>query len=221
MKPAEPILVIGHRNPDMDAIASAVGYAWLLNKTRPESYIAGRCGNLNMQTSFAVERFGVTPPVLITDVRSHVENVIEVVPTLDQEQSLLEACQLIARTRRPVPVLDETGRPVGLLSGAGLFATFADALSSTSVLALAKEFDRRAITAMDTTSLVLHADDFVRDVVPQALRNEQDDFLVVDAAGRYAGLCRKSALLSPSRRQVVLVDHNELQQAVPGLGKQR
>jgi len=217
MKPAEPILVIGHRNPDMDAIASAVGYAWLLNKTRPESYIAGRCGNLNMQTSFAVERFGVTPPVLITDVRSHVENVIEVVPTLDQEQSLLEACQLIARTRRPVPVLDETGRPVGLLSGAGLFATFADALSSTSVLALAKEFDRRAITAMDTTSLVLHADDFVRDVVPQALRNEQDDFLVVDAAGRYAGLCRKSALLSPSRRQVVLVDHNELQQAVPGL----
>ncbi|KXK18337.1 MAG: Cobalt-dependent inorganic pyrophosphatase [Chloroflexi bacterium OLB15] len=217
MKPTEPILVIGHRNPDMDAIASALGYAWLLNQTRPEEYAAGRCGNLNTQTAFALERFGVAPPVLITDVRSHVEDVVEILPTLNQDQSLLEACQLIARTRRPVPVLDENSTPIGLLNGAGLFATFADALSSTSVLALAKEFDRRASTAVDTTTLVLHDDDFVQDVVPQALRNEHDDFLVIDAAGHYAGLCRKSALLSPARRKVVLVDHNELQQAVPGL----
>lgn len=217
MKPTEPILVIGHRNPDMDAIASSLGYAWLLNQTRPEDYVAGRCGNLNTQTVFALERFGASPPILITDVRSHVEDVVEVLPTLNHDQSLLEACQLIARTRRPVPVLDENGTPVGMLNGAGLFATFADALSSTSVLALAKEFDRRASTAVDTTTLVLHDDDFVQDVVPQALRNEHDDFLVIDASGRYAGLCRKSALLSPSRRKVVLVDHNELQQAVPGL----
>lgn len=217
MKPSEPILVIGHRNPDMDAIASAVGYAWLLNHTRPEHYVAGRTGQVNAQTAFALEKFNVSAPAIETDVHNRVEDVSEVIPTLHEGQTLLEACQLIARTRRPAPVLDSGDKPLGLITGAGLFATFADALSSTSVLALAKEFDRPANTAVDATSLVLRANEFVQDVVPQVLRNDHDDFLVVDSHGRYAGLCRKSALLSPPHRQVVLVDHNEPQQAVPGL----
>lgn len=217
MKAAEPTYVIGHRNPDMDAIASAVGYAWLLSHTRDVPFVAARCGNVNAQTQFALQRFGAVAPLLLNDVHSRVQDVLEQIPTLNASQTLLEACQLIARTRRPAPVLDATGRPAGIISGAGLFATFADALSSTSVLALAKEFERAAQSAVDATSLTLHAEDYVRDVVPQALRNDHDEFVVVDAQGRYAGLCRKSALLSPPRRSVVLVDHNELQQAVAGL----
>jgi manganese-dependent inorganic pyrophosphatase len=217
MKAADPIIVIGHRNPDMDAIASAMGYAWLLNHTRSEEYIAGRCGGVNKQTAFALERFGISAPLLIADVRARVSDIMANVASLNENQTLLEACQLIARTRRPAPVLDQHGKPVGLLNGAGLFATFADALSSTSVLALAKEFDRKANTALDAESLTLSADDFVQDIIPQVMRNDHDDFLVVDADGRYAGLVRKAALLHPPRRSVVMVDHNELQQSVPGL----
>jgi len=55
----EPILVLGHRNPDMDAIAAAVGYAWVLNQTHDEAYQAGRVGQPNAQTKFAMERFGM------------------------------------------------------------------------------------------------------------------------------------------------------------------
>lgn len=32
--------VIGHRNPDMDAIASAIGYAWVLNEIQGGGYRA-------------------------------------------------------------------------------------------------------------------------------------------------------------------------------------
>ena len=53
----DSILVIGHRNPDTDAVASAVGYAWLLNSLGGDKYVAGRTGQLNAQTAFALQRF--------------------------------------------------------------------------------------------------------------------------------------------------------------------
>jgi manganese-dependent inorganic pyrophosphatase len=209
-------LVIGHRNPDTDAIASAIGYAWLLKQTGG-NYIAGRAGQVNAQTAFALDHFGVESPNLITDVRVRVGDLVEVLPSLTKGQTLLEACQSTARTRRPSALLDENQRPIGLITGAGLFATMAEALSSTSVLALAKEFDRPAESAADTASTILNAEEYIRDVLNQVLRSDQDEFIVVEESGRYVGLVRKSFLLSPPRRRIVLVDHNELAQAVPGL----
>ncbi len=217
MNNPESILVIGHRNPDLDTIASAVGYAWVLNQQDAGSYVAGRAGNLNAQTTFALDRFGVEAPPLVADVWARVGDLTEVLSSLHKGQTLLEACQSIARTRRPAPLLDDAGRPVGLLTGSGLFANLADALGSASVLALAKALDRPADTALDPGSTILSIDDHIQDIIGQVLRTEQDDFMVVDEAGRYAGLCRKSSLLAPVRRKVVMVDHNEPAQSVPGL----
>lgn len=214
---SDSILVLGHRNPDTDAIASAIGYAWLLNETSEEKYVAGRIGQLNAQTQFALERFGLEAPPLVADVRSRVADVTEVLPYLRDGQTLLEACQTIARTRRSAALLDADMRPVGMLSGAGLFGNLAEALSSTSVLALAKEFDRPARSAIDTNAMTLRDEEYTQDVLPQVLRTDHDEFLVIDTDGKYAGVCRKSALLSPPKHRVVMVDHNELSQAVPGL----
>ncbi len=213
----DSILVIGHRNPDMDSIAAAISYAWLLEQTTSEKHIAGRVGQVNAQTAFALEHFSIASPTLVTDVRVRVSDLVEALPFLQQHQTLLEACQSIANTRRSAPLLDDDRKPIGLISGAGLFATMADALSSTSVLALAKEFDRPAQAAVDTTSIILHGEEYIRDVINHVLRADPDEFLVVDEGGRYIGLCRKSHLLSPPRRRIVMVDHNELGQAVPGL----
>jgi manganese-dependent inorganic pyrophosphatase len=213
----ESILVIGHRNPDMDAIASAIGYAWLLGQTEKDNYVAGRTAQVNAQTAFALEHFKIAEPTLVTDVRMRVSDLVEKMPSLKKGQTLLEACQSIARTRRPAALLDANQKPIGLITGAGLFATMADALSSTSVLALAKEFDQSAEVAVDTTSILLEGEEFIRDVMHQVLRSDHDEFTVVDEEGRYIGLCRKSHLLSPPRRRIVMVDHNELAQAVPGL----
>ncbi|MFN8449491.1 MAG: hypothetical protein U0521_13115 [Anaerolineae bacterium] len=41
----------------------------MLNETNPTSYLPGRTGQVNSQTAFALERFGVDAPALITDVR--------------------------------------------------------------------------------------------------------------------------------------------------------
>lgn len=211
------ILVVGHRNPDTDAIASAVGYAWVLNASGGDSYTAARTGKVNSQTAFALDHFGIEAPSFVADVWRRVGDLSEPLPSLRKGQTLLEACQLIAKIRRPAPVLDDQGRPFGLLSGADLFGNLADALGSASVMALARELERPIESALDAVGTVLHEDDHVRDVISGALRSIQDDFLVIDQAGKYIGLCRKTGLLAPPRRKIVMVDHNEPGQAVPGL----
>jgi manganese-dependent inorganic pyrophosphatase len=217
MSTNDPILVIGHRNPDTDAIASAVAYAWVLNQSRSDTYTAGRAGQVNAQTAFALSRFNVEPPPFVADVRPRVGDVTESVATLNDSQSLLEACQLVARTKRPAAILNADRHPLGLLSGEELFASFADALSSTSILALAREFERPAPSALDSSRLILKQEVYIQDIITPVMRDAADDYVVVDANDRYVGLTRKSALLAPPRRRVVMVDHNEPGQAVTGL----
>ncbi|HRE49242.1 MAG TPA: hypothetical protein PLD47_16055, partial [Aggregatilineales bacterium] len=101
---SEPILVIGHRNPDTDAIASAVGYAWVLNGGEGGRYSPGRTGEVNPQTAYVLKRFGVEPPPLVGDVWGRVGAIIERIPPLDEGATLLTAIQTIAKTRRSVPI---------------------------------------------------------------------------------------------------------------------
>lgn len=217
MSVPDQVLVIGHRNPDMDAIAAAIGYAWLLDAIGEVPHIAGRTGQLNAQTTWALERFNVPAPELVTEVRPRIGDLVEALDPLPQGATIISACQRIAQTRRSVPVIGDAQKPLGLLTGAGLFAHLADALSSASVLALAREFEQAAANAVDADTPQLYADDFVRDLLGKIMRSEYDEFLVIDDTDAYRGIVRKSALMSPPRQQVIMVDHNELEQSVPGL----
>ncbi|HEY43005.1 MAG TPA: hypothetical protein G4O11_03385 [Anaerolineae bacterium] len=61
------IYVIGDVNPDMDAIASAMGYAWLLDNQNDDEVVPTRVGPINLQTSWALDRVGLEPPELLAD----------------------------------------------------------------------------------------------------------------------------------------------------------
>ena len=54
--------VIGHKNPDTDSICSAIGYAALKNALNPDSAQPARAGDLNPETSFVLEHFGLPEP---------------------------------------------------------------------------------------------------------------------------------------------------------------
>jgi manganese-dependent inorganic pyrophosphatase len=62
METRKKILVFGHRNPDTDSIVSAIAYAELKRSLGNENCFAARCGNLNLQTEYVLERFGVPSP---------------------------------------------------------------------------------------------------------------------------------------------------------------
>lgn len=215
MSQALPTLVIGHRNPDMDTIGAAVGYAWLLDTLGPDHYVPGRTGEINAQTAFAVTYFDVPVPELVTDVAPHVRDAIRPAPVLHAGQPLRDAVQAMPSDDSAAVVLDPSHKPIGSLSRAELFAAIAPTL--TDPVALAKTLDRPVESVVNMTPVTLAADASVREVLNGALRANTSVFVVIDAKGKYVGLCHKADLLSPPHRKVVLVDHNEPAQAVGGL----
>lgn len=69
------VLVFGHRNPDTDAICSAIAYADLLRRTTRPDAVAACCGPPNKRTEYVLERAGVAPPRIIMDVRPSAEDL--------------------------------------------------------------------------------------------------------------------------------------------------
>lgn len=70
------VYVIGHRNPDVDSICSAIGYAALKRECGFKNFTAARCGNSNARIDRVLSKFGVALPQLIGDVRVRAKNVM-------------------------------------------------------------------------------------------------------------------------------------------------
>lgn len=112
------VYVFGHRNPDTDAICSAIAYADLLQKTTRPDAVPACCGPANARTEFALKTAGITPPRIIMDVRPEVEDVCErnVITACDDEV-FFELYQRMSQHKlRAIPVLSRTGELVGILS---------------------------------------------------------------------------------------------------------
>ena len=113
-----PFYVIGHKNPDTDAICSAIGYAALLRLTGEErDAVAARCGEISQRTKWVLERAGLEPPVLVTDIRTNAgmichRKVIKVAPS---DTFLTAYRRMLAAEIRCVPVEDENGELCGIL----------------------------------------------------------------------------------------------------------
>lgn len=65
-KEDETVYVIGHQQPDTDAICSAIAYA-RFKQAQGMNAVPARCGPLNPETAFVLDRFGVEPPELLED----------------------------------------------------------------------------------------------------------------------------------------------------------
>jgi manganese-dependent inorganic pyrophosphatase len=111
-------IVIGHRNPDMDSICSAIGYARLKQLTGNPGAIAARAGDTNERIDYVLNKFGVEAPVFIADLSPRVTDVMEQdVISVWRDCSAYDAIHLIERERlRGLPVVDEQNRCLGLLS---------------------------------------------------------------------------------------------------------
>jgi manganese-dependent inorganic pyrophosphatase len=112
------IYVIGHKNSDLDSVASAYAYARLLRAQGEEQAIAARNGDLKPEVRFVLERYGVEPPEAIDDIYLQVRDVMRRgVFSASLEQPLLEAGQMLQEhNRRAMPVVDIDNRVRGLIS---------------------------------------------------------------------------------------------------------
>jgi manganese-dependent inorganic pyrophosphatase len=69
------VLIFGHKNPDTDTICSAIAYADLKSKLGL-TVEAVALGEANNETKFALERFGVAAPRIVTSVATETNEVI-------------------------------------------------------------------------------------------------------------------------------------------------
>ena len=111
-------LVIGHKNPDMDSICSAIGYAELKRAMGAKNVHAARCGNTNQRIDYALRKFGFEAPLFLTSVRPRVEDVMSRnVVSVGREEPVYEAFTRIGQNGlRGLPVVDRSQRCVGLIS---------------------------------------------------------------------------------------------------------
>jgi manganese-dependent inorganic pyrophosphatase len=112
------IFVIGHRNPDTDAICSAIGYAEFKRRTGMPEAVAARCGDTNDRINFVLETFGVPAPRFVADVSPKVRDVMQAhVLSVTADATAAEALGLMDEHNiRVLPVLDAGRRCRGLLS---------------------------------------------------------------------------------------------------------
>lgn len=215
-----PIYVVGHVNPDTDSIASAIGYAWLLRERDDLDVVAARAGATNPQTMFVLKLLSLEAPVLITDASPRFESVVRRYDTTTPDRPLREAWKIATKVDGVAPVLNEDGTPYGLINGKSLFEFLGRLVGNqpqrknlpiNEIL----ELPCREAVAENVPEFTVNTR--IRDVINKILRVEGDEFWVVDENKRYVGICRQRDLLNPPRLRFILVDHNELQQAVSSL----
>lgn len=103
------VLVIGHRNPDTDAICSAIGYAEFKRRNGLPGAVAARCGDTNERIDFVLETFGVPAPRFVPDVAPKVRDVMEEqVVSVPSNATVADALGVMdAKNIRVLPVLED------------------------------------------------------------------------------------------------------------------
>ena len=116
----EPIYVIGHRNPDTDAIVASIAYASLRNALGDREFTAARIGEVSDQTQLVLDKFHFDAPKRIYNVRTQIRDIpFDHPPIMSSAATLHHAWKEIFSADSPgttLPVTDEEGRLFGMLS---------------------------------------------------------------------------------------------------------
>ena len=228
-----PILVVGHRNPDNDSIASAVAYAHLKNALAArtgsgERYVPARLGPLPAESAAVLTRFGLPAPEVLRHVHARVADVMTPNPiSIGHDATLMEAGRsLRTHNVRALVVTNDDGTYAGLITTrmiAERYISATDRLDdgATSNMAVAADLiaslNQRVSEILETEVLVLNAEDLLKDAVEELMASALREAVVLDEAGFCIGIVTRTDVAIRPRRRVILVDHNETRQAAPGI----
>ena len=153
--PAAPTTyVVGHKNPDADAICSAIAYAAFKQARGERGYIAARCGNSNARIDTILARFRTPLPYYLSDVSPRVRDLMASdVVSVSEHATCAEALELLDRHHvRVLPVTaSRKGLPgvVGVVSLAALGGVFIPRVSEPRAM-------RQVHTSLANITRALH-----------------------------------------------------------------
>ena len=317
------VYVVGHKNPDTDSICSAIAYADLKTKVTGIHHEPRRAGQLNEETQYVLEHFGVKVPRLLSDLREQIKDVeLKEVEGLKSSVSIRTAWEKMQESNIHTLPVTRDGKLEGVITIGDIAKTYMEVYDSTIlskaraqyrniaravegevltgnehsyllkgkvVIAasskilmsdfinkddlvimgdrkdaqqcaidvsascmvvcqnapisdrILKQAEEKQIviirTPHDTFTAAQHINqsipvkyfmtksslvtfklkDYVDDVKDVMARKRFRDFPIVDNKGKFLGLISRRRLLNVRKKQVILVDHNEKNQAVDGV----
>jgi manganese-dependent inorganic pyrophosphatase len=146
------IYVTGHRNPDTDSIASAIGYAELRRRLDPNSdYVPVRLGDTNPQTNWLLERSGAPEPRFLAHVLVRACDVMHSdFPVIGQDEPIRQAGIALSRAELElVPVVDESGALSGVVTERALARRYIRESRHTSTLREAPTYVHAIVEVLD------------------------------------------------------------------------
>jgi manganese-dependent inorganic pyrophosphatase len=146
------IYVTGHRNPDTDSIASAIGYAELRRRLDPNNdYQPVRLGDTNPQTNWLLERSGAPEPRFLAHVLMRACDVMHTeFPVIGQDEPIRQAGIALSRAELElVPVVDEAGALTGVVTERALARRYIRESRHTSTLQDAPTYVHAIVDVLD------------------------------------------------------------------------
>ena len=149
MRNQERIFVIGHKNPDTDSICSAIAYADIKNRTSQKvKYIPKRAGQINEETEYVLNRFGVHPPGYLSNIGTQVKDMdIRLSPEANKSMSLKNAWDLMQENSIvSLPIREKDGTLEGLITIGDIAKTYMDTTDSYLLSRARTQYQRIAET---------------------------------------------------------------------------
>ncbi len=146
------IYVTGHRNPDTDSIASAIGYAELKRRLDlANDYIPVRLGKCNTQTRWVLQRSGAPEPEFLPHAMLRASDVMRTeFPVIGQNEPIREAGIAMARANLDlVPLVDGDGALTGIVSERALARRFVRESRHTSTLREAPTYVQAVVDVLE------------------------------------------------------------------------
>jgi manganese-dependent inorganic pyrophosphatase len=210
MVSANPIYVIGHRNPDADSICSAIAYAAFKEARGEPGYVAARCGNSNARIDAILERFRMPLPHYLSDVYPRVRDMMVPQPlVVSEDATCAEALKIIDQHGITyLPVVSAGGRAVGSLTLAQLGHFFIPRLDEPRAMRQVHTSLARIVRSLQAS--VLHAVE----------ENRLEDLYVRIGAmdvGTFWKISEREQI--PARQSLIIVgDRRDIQQRSIELG---
>lgn len=145
------VYVVGHKNPDTDSICSAIAYANLKREITGEEYVARRAGQINEETHYVLQKLGVEPPALLSNVKLQVKDMdIHTIDGVAPNVSIKDTwAKMKENNIKTIPVLKEE-ELVGVISTGDIAMSYMDVYGST-ILSKAKTQYKNIVKTLDGT----------------------------------------------------------------------
>jgi manganese-dependent inorganic pyrophosphatase len=196
-----PLYVFGHRNPDTDAICSAIAYADFLKRTTRPDAVAACCGTPNQRTEFALRKAKLPTPRIIMDIRPELEDVCNREPVVAHEDDVFYDVyhRMNKHEVRSIPVMDAQDKVIGIV-------TLLDLLELMLQGGVDVVQSRQVTSTLSQVASVVEGS-FQHQVDPDRI----DDFIVTVGAMSAGGFCERMKQFPADRLLVVSGDRPTIQ----------